>query len=74
MTYRVSDDHDTLTPVGSPTAVPIPVAPVVTCLIGVKVLFIHKFGVEDAVEAVLILDSIVPIAVTLPQPPVSCME
>ena len=43
-----------LTPVGKPVAVPIPVAPVVVCVIAVNAVLIHKVGEEDAAPAVLI--------------------
>ncbi len=63
------------TPVGKPIAVPIPVAPVVVWVIfGDNAVFIHKVGVEDATPAVLSgLTVIIPVALTVPQPPVSGM-
>jgi ABC-type tungstate transport system substrate-binding protein len=43
------------TPVGKPEAVPIPVAPVVVCVIfGDKAVLIHKVGVDDAAPTVLL--------------------
>ena len=48
-----SDDHAALTPAGNPVAVPIPVAPVVVCVILVKAVLMHKVGVEDAALTVL---------------------
>ena len=63
-----------LTPAGSPVAVPMPVAPVVACVIFVKAVLIHKVGVLDAAPAVLAeVTVIVPVALTLPQPPVNGM-
>ena len=60
-----------VTPVGKPVAVPIPVAPVVACVIFINAVLIHKVGVELAEEAVLVaVTVIVPIAFTVPQPPV----
>ena len=60
-----------VTPAGSPVAVPIPVAPVVICVILVRAVLIHKVGVEDAAPAVLLgVIVIVPVALTVPQPPV----
>ena len=62
------------TPAGRPVAEPIPVAPVVTCVIAVRVELIHKVGVEDAVPAVFTaLTVMVPMAFTLPHPPVKGM-
>ena len=61
-----------VTPVGSPVAVPIPVAPVVVCVIFVKAVLIHKVGVLEATLAVLAgVTVIVPVAFTVPQPPVN---
>ena len=61
-----------VTPAGRPVAVPIPVAPVVVCVIAVKAVLMHSVGVEEAVPAVLSgVTVIVPVADTLPQPPVS---
>ena len=61
-----------VTPAGRPVAVPIPVAPVVVCVIAVKAVLMHRVGVEEAVPAVLSgVTVIVPVADTLPQPPVS---
>ena len=42
-----------VTPVGKPVGNPMPVAPVVVCVIGVNVEFIHKVGVDDGAESVL---------------------
>jgi hypothetical protein len=49
----VFEDQLAVTPVGNPAAVPIPVAPVVVCVIGDKALLIHKVGVVDAELTVL---------------------
>ena len=68
----VFDDHTASTPEGNPVAVPIPVAPVVVCVIGVSAVLIHSVGDDEA--AVTVLSSvtvIVPVALTLPQPPVN---
>ena len=55
-------------------AVPIPVAPVVVCVIFVNAVLIHKVGVLDAAPAVLSgVTVIVPVAFTIPQPPVNGM-
>jgi hypothetical protein len=54
--------------------VPIPVAPVVVCVILVKAVLIHKVGVVDGADAVLFgVTVIVPVAFTAPQPPVNGM-
>lgn len=63
------------TPAGNPVAVPIPVAPVVACVIFVIAELTHTVGDEEAAPAVLTADTvIVPVAFTLPQPPVSGIE
>ena len=49
----VLDDQVAVTPAGSPSGVPIPVAPVVVCVILVIELFKQTVGVEDAVDTVL---------------------
>ena len=70
----VLEDQDAVTPAGRPVAVPIPVAPVVTCVIAVKAVLMHRVGVEEAVPAVLSGATVmVPVAFALPQPPVSGM-
>lgn len=64
-----------VTPGGRPVAVPIPVAPVVVCVIFVIAALIHTVGTEEAAPAVLSADTvIVPVAFALPQPPVSGIE
>ena len=65
-------DHAALTPAGNPVGVPIPVAPVVVCVIAVRAVLIQSVGVEDAAVTVLFgVTVIVPVAVTVPQPPVN---
>ena len=60
-----------VTPEGNPLAEPIPVAPVVACVILVKAVLIHNVGLDDAVPTVLSgFTVIVPVALTVPQPPV----
>ncbi len=49
----VSPDQTAVTPAGKPVAVPIPVAPVVVCVILVKAVLIHKVGDDEAAETVL---------------------
>ncbi len=67
--------HAAVTPAGNPVAVPIPVAPVVVCVIAVKGVFMHNVGVDDAAVTVLFaLTVIVPVAFTVPHPPVNGIE
>ena len=59
-------------PVGNPVAVPIPVAPVVVCVMFVMAALIQTVGVDDATLAVFdVTTVIVPVAFTVPQPPVN---
>jgi len=61
-----------VTPGGRPVAVPIPVAPVVVCVIFVSTALAQSVGDEEAAPAVLAgVTEIVPVAFTLPQPPVN---
>ena len=70
----VFDAKAAVTPAGNPVAVPIPVAPVVVCVILVNAVLIHKVGALDAAPAVLFgVTLIVPVAFTVPQPPVNGM-
>lgn len=63
-----------VTPAGNPVGVPMPVAPVVLCVMAVNGVLMHKVGVEDAVPTVLSgVTVIVPVAFALPQPPVRGM-
>jgi hypothetical protein len=67
-------DQVAVTPAGRPVGVPIPVAPVVVCVILGKAVLIHKVGVLEAIAAVLErVTIIVPLAFSLPHPPVSGM-
>ena len=64
-----------VTPAGRPVAAPIPVAPVVVCVIFVSAVLIHSVGVEEAAETVLSTVTVmVPVAFTAPQPPVRGIE
>ncbi len=68
----VFPDQAAVTPAGKPVGVPIPVAPVVVCVIlGVKEVFIHKIVVIPTVAVFNGVTIIVPIALKLPQPPVN---
>ena len=63
---------DAVTPAGKPVAVPIPVAPVVVCVIaGLKAVLIHKVRVALLVTVLFGETTIVPVAFTVPQPPVN---
>ena len=56
--------HAAVTPAGRPVAVPMPVAPVVACVIGVRAEFMHRVGVEEAAPTVLLAVTVmVPVAV-----------
>jgi hypothetical protein len=72
--------HVALTPAGKPFApdtpeLEIPVAPVVAIVILVSAEFLHKVGEEDGAAAVLVaVTIIVPVAFTVPQPPVNGIE
>ena len=66
--------HAAVTPAGKPTAAPIPVAPVVVCVIAVRGVLIQSVGVEEAALTVLLaVTVIVPVAFATPHPPVSGM-
>ena len=70
----VLDAKAAVTPAGKLVAAPIPVAPVVVCVILVSAVLIQSVGVDDAALTVLFgLTVIVPVAFTLPQPPVNGM-
>ena len=66
---------EALTPAGKPVGVPMPVAPVVVKVIGVSAVFTQSVGEEEAALTVLAgVTVIVPVAFTLPHPPVRGME
>ena len=70
----VLDAQAAVTPAGRPVAVPIPLAPVVVCVIAVRAVLMQRVGVEEAAPTVLSGSTVmVPVAFTLPQPPVSGM-
>ena len=67
----VFDAHDAVIPAGSPVGVPMPVAPVVVWVILVRGVLIHSVGIADAAPTVLSgVTVIVPVADTVPQPPI----
>ena len=65
-----------VTPLGKPVAVPIPVAPVVAMVMdGVNAVLIQSVGLAEGAAAVLTeFTVIVPVALTVPHPPVSGIE
>ena len=65
-----------LTPVGSPVAVPMPVAPVVVIVMfGESAALIQTDGLAEGAAAVLVAFTVIePVAFTVPQPPVRGME
>lgn len=66
----VLDAHDAVTPEGRPVAEPIPVAPVVACVISVSAVLMHSVGAEDPADTVFSFTTMVPVAAAGPQPPV----
>ena len=76
----VFEAHDALTPAGKPLApltpaLLIPVAPVVVCVIFVRTVLIQSVGEAEAAPTILAaVTVIVPVAFTLPQPPVRGIE
>ena len=70
----VFDAHAAVTPAGKPVAAPMPVAPVVVCVIAVSGVLIQSVGVDEAALTVLlVMTVIVPVALTVPHPPVNGM-
>jgi hypothetical protein len=64
--------HAALIPAGRPVAAPMPVAPVVVCVMLVIKVLIQGVGDDDAALTVLFaLTVMVPVAITVPQPPVN---
>src|SRR3954467_9791846 len=67
----VLEPNAAVTPAGKPLAAPIPVARVVVCVMAVSAVFIQGFGVDEAAVTVMLsVTVIVPVAFTVPQPPV----
>ena len=61
---------EAFTPVGKPVGVPIPVAPVVVWVKGVRGVLIHNEVVVGLETVFVGFTVIVPVALTVPQPPV----
>ena len=72
----VFDDHVAETPEGKFDGVPIPVAPVVVNVMEGEIgVLIHQVGFNDAVLTVFAsVTVIVPVALTVPHPPVKGIE
>jgi len=71
----VLEAHTADTPAGNPEGTPIPLAPVVMMVTSVIAVFMQTVGFEEGVPAVLFgITFIVPVAFTVPQPPVRGME
>jgi hypothetical protein len=65
LTVIVFEAQEAVTPAGSPVAVPMPVAPVVVCVILAIAVLTQSVGVLDATPAVLFaVTVIVPVALT----------
>ena len=70
----VFDAHDAVTPAGNPVAAPMPVALAVVWVIAVSGVLIHNVGVDEAALTVMLaVTVIVPVALTVPHPPVNGM-
>ena len=68
----VLDAQEAVTPAGKPVPVLMPVATAVVCVIAVSGVWVQRNGVEEAAEAVLASTTVmVPVAFTIPHPPVS---
>ena len=64
--------HTAVTPAGRPVAAPMPVAPVVVWVMLANTVLMQSVGVDDAVLTVLFGVIVnVPVAFTVPQPPVN---
>ena len=64
-----------VTPAGKPLAAPIPVAPVVVWVMLVMAVLTQTVGEDEAAETVLLgVTVMVPVAFTVPHPPVKGME
>ena len=66
--------HAAVTPEGKPVGVPIPVAPVVVCVIFVIAVFTQTVGADEAELTVLVNTLIVPVALSLPELKITGIE
>ena len=70
----VFEANEAVTPVGKPVAAPMPVAPVVVCVMaGESAVLIQRVWGVEAVTVLFGVTVIVPVAFTAPQPPVKGM-
>ena len=70
----VLDAQEAVTPAGRPVAVPMPVAPIVACVMLVSAVLMQRVGMEEAAPTVLSgVTVMVPEAFTVPHPPVNGM-
>ena len=67
----VFDDQAAVTPAGKPVAVPIPVAPVVVCVMLVKAVLIQSVGVVLAALAVFVGVTVTAVAELVAEHPLS---
>ena len=75
LTVIVLPEKEAVTPAGKPVGIPIPVAPVVVNVIGVSAVLTQSVGEDEAALTVLFgVTVIVPVAFTVPHPPVKGME
>ena len=65
--------NEAVTPAGNPVGVPMPVAPVVVCVIVVIAVLIQVVAEPGPVTVLFGLTVMVPVAFTVPQPPVKGM-
>ena len=65
--------HVAVTPAGNPVGVPIPVAPEVVWVIE-KTVLMHIGNVRGGPTVLEVMTVIVPVAFTVPQPPINGME
>ena len=64
--------HEAVTPEGKPLMEPIPVAPVVVCvMLGDKAVLIHVVRSVIVLKLLVAFTIILPVALTVPQPPVN---
>ncbi len=71
----VFEAQTAVTPAGKPVAAPMPVAPVVVCVIfGDNAVLTQRVCGVEAVTVLLGVTVIVPVAFTAPQPPVKGIE
>lgn len=60
--------HAAVTPAGKPVAAPMPVAPVVACVMAVSAVLIHNVGVDDAAPAVFVAETLTEAVLACTEP------